>query len=345
MKLTPLNYIKTDVSIPNFIACDSINNALYVLSGDTPDENPVKGLQKINIKIKDRTSKQIKRNLRANIDKDHCSCLRVNNETNTLAVICSYNKSGNYDIPPLPEEPYMYSFSLSKNFEVKNEKKISSTGFCIIEKSDITSPPDFLIGLSDGIKEIDYRFDNELLFAKVDNTCSLEYDRTNKCVYFTTRDNKIGFVKDKKINYIKTYDNFNPSSMKMSFDEASGNIFIPCIDEDNINYDRYGVAVIETRKDNKFSIIPIDAEFGSYIYITIDPLRNIVYSLSSLSVGKDVIVDAIDALTLDVIGHATISIPEGNLTGATIHIGEKYSTLYTLIGGGDILPIEVHWDN
>lgn len=343
MKLTPLSYIQTDVGHPDVIACDSINNSLYVLSGDSPEESPVRGLQKINIKIKDRTSKQIKKNLRSNIE----SCLKVNNETNTLAVVCSYNKSGDYYNKPINEEPYMYSFSLSKSFEVKNEKKISSTGYSIIEKSDITAPPDFLIGLSDGIKEVDYRFDDEFLFAKVDDVYSMEYDKTNKCVYFLTCYGKIGFIKDKKINYIEIHDNFIPSSissMKMLFDEESGNIFIPSLGNDDVNYPLYGVAVIETRKNNKFTIIPVDAKHGSLIYITIDPLRNIVYNLSSS--GKTLIVDAINALTLDIIGRETISIPEYGLMDATIHIGEKYSTLYTLMGqSGDILPIEVHWDS
>lgn len=340
MKLTPLNVIKIDVKNPNFISCDSINNALYVLSGEPHDENNMQGLQKININLKDRTSKQIKKHLVSYINPQFCSCLRVNNETNTLAVVCSYNENGNNSIV----EPYIYSFSLSKSFELKNERKISDEGCCIIEKSGITDPPDFLIGLPDGIKEIDYRFDYEFLFAKVNDVSAMEYDKANKCVYFLTYYGELGFIKNKEITYLKSYSNFS-SSLKMSFDEASGNIFIPCIDGDLVNYNESGVAVIETRKNNKSTIIPVHTELGSYIYITMDPLRSIVYSLSYSVFEKGIIVDAIDALTLDIIGHATISTPERNLRDASIHLGEKYSTLYILAGVDDILPVEIHWDS
>ncbi|MDM7853202.1 hypothetical protein [Pseudochrobactrum kiredjianiae] len=188
-----------------------------------------------------------------------------------------------------------------------------------------------------------------------DDVASMVLDEKTETLYFNN-----GFGGDSILKYFSVSGQGQPKINQIVFpyngkffgnriihDVEKYKIFVPIIADsadDNPNDTQYGVLVIDTVSNQTIKFITFSDVFDDYIYLTLDPVRGVLFALTS-SWGGDLYVAPINTDTLDYTDIYSTTVPGDNngFFGFTIHVGETKDTLYCIsnLHENMIMPIDI----
>ncbi|MGV3344413.1 hypothetical protein ACGVWS_01240 [Enterobacteriaceae bacterium LUAb1] len=343
--LTPLTPFDSHIEAPGFSFCDNENNALYVLSnGFNPTSST--GLAKIDI---NDPSKYTWRPYLSNCDDtDRDYPFAFDYSYNDLFVSINGLDTNT--------ESFIFRTKLTKDYgnigfinRIKNPANGGATYTSVAY--DKKQKKLFAITNNNSSCWIEV-FNNNTFSYKIetDHTDILSItidEELSRCYFFPAEEKRLGYFSTTMSNPEITYLDFPDEDIlygnKNAYDHINKRMFIPALSNEGSSLNSRYVSVLDTKTNTFIKNIQYIGELASFDYLVFDSVRQIVFSVTSSVISKDLYVTPIDAITLDYAAQDSISIPDSakRLVGFAIKIGEKDDIIYGLGVDGKIYPTRI----
>jgi hypothetical protein len=345
IEVTPLNPFYTGIGGLGFLYCDNRYDDLYVLSNENFSE-PY-GLGKLTLKEIKVAKFVPDLRFRANYDRGNPMCSTGTNLLQNDLYISTQDVAENSSIlisklgDARGDLPFLGRLSPrskggifgSINYDGRQNKLFAVT----VEGNGENTIEVFVNNM--------YRYSVNTIGGGI---YSLAIDEDIKVCYFhSEHQNGISYFstvyENPLIEQIPFPEDWIVYGNKMIYSHDKKRLFIPGL-MNNVD-GPFCVFVLDTIKNEFLKPIQVDSYITSYQYLALDPLREIIFYISSGAISDELMITPINVNTLTYPDVSTISLPKGlgGLHSFAIRVQDNKDTLYGISNYDPrfILPIDI----